>query len=836
MVFISRSIINFFKKIKYLFISLLLTLILVTNHEVILASTPSLQLAQSLTQQGFSQLEEGKPETALETWQSAYQAYKKLNNKQGMNGSLINQSLALQALGSYTIACEALTQALSLNKSICPDSLQKPTNSSQLSYLESTLQNSITEDFQLIGFYNLANVLRVMGEPEISYVILQQCLTSAPQLQNRKIQDNLLLNLANTEVILYNQAKSQYQLTDDFTAQRKAVILAKSQFVAAQKIYQKLSNSQSTVSLQAKLNWLKLLLDNTSSPISQDVPINESVSHIINDILARLDQFSTLSKIESIYGKFKLSRNLINITQTPTLKIRQLTSPNLQSVALSLSQEALADARDLNNIRAIAYGYGTLGKIYTATGELSKAENSYYQGMLYAQSVQAWDIVYQWQWELARLSQVSGKIEQANQFYATAIKNLDKVRSDVLLFNSDIQFAFQEKVEPLYREYISLLLSKNNSHKKYYRQATKIQEELNFAEVENFLRCGKFAENALDARFNHELKDLGYIAYFIKLDDRVEVLVRTPQDIYRHTIDLKIIDEPLTNLFSIIQKSEFVKTEGYTFLTYSQALYQILIQPIKQYLPSSGKIGFVLDSYFQNLPLDMLHDGQQYLLETYITSVGSSAKQLRQSLLKPASTLASGVSQIGPSFSNSIVPKDLRPLPQVKLEIENIKKANPSTITLLDSEFTYNRFEQDIENNSFWAIHLSSHAQFSSDIDQTFVLTWDTPLTVNDLKALLQNKNNLDLLVLSACQTAKGDRRSFLGIAGIAAQAGARGVLASLWLVDADSTAQLMTQFYDELNSGVTKAEALRAAKLSLLKSDKYFHPYYWSAFILVGG
>ncbi len=373
MAFISRLIINCFKKTKYLFLSLLFTLIVVINHEVILAaSTPSLEIAKSLTQQGFSQLYDGKPEAAFQTWQAAYRAYEQLNNEQGMNGSLINQSLALQALGSYTTACQALTQALSLNNGICPDSLQKQTNFSQLSYLKSTLhQKQINEYFQFIGFYNLANVLRVMGEPEISYVILQQCLTSAVQLQNQKIQDNLLLNLANTEVILYNQAKSKYQLTDDFTAQKKAIILAKSKFVAAQQIYQELSNSQSTVSLQAKLNWL---------------------------------------------------------------------------------------------------------------------------------------------------------------------------------------------------------------------------------------------------------------------------------------------------------------------------------------------------------------------------------------------------------------------------------------------------------------------------------LAWDTPLMVNDLKALLQNKSNLDLLVLSACQTAKGDRRSFLGIAGIAAQAGARGVLASLWLVDADSTAQLMTKFYEGLKSGLTKAEALRSAQLSLLKSDKYFHPYYWSAFILVGG
>ncbi|ACC85302.1 TPR repeat (plasmid) [Nostoc punctiforme PCC 73102] len=837
MEFIFHLTINYFKRIKYLFLSLTLTLIVVFNNGAILATPPNLEIAQSLTQQGFLQLYNGQSEAALKAWQSAYRAYEQLNNKQGMNGSLINQSLALQALGSYANACQVLTQALALENRICPHALKEQTNSSQiLSDLKEIFQKQPIQNLQIIGFSNLANVFRAMGEPEVSYTILQYCLTFAAQLQKKEIQDNLLLNLANTEVTLYNQAKSKYQLTDDFTAQKKALILAKSKFDAAQKVYEKLSNSPSTVSLQAKLNWLKLLIDNTSIQLSQYLPLSNSVSRLINDILTNLKQIETLSKVDSIYSKLKLSHNLLKITQSNNLKVKQFTDNNLQSIALSLSQEALASAKKLNNFRAIAYANSTLGEIYAAGGELSKAESSYHDGMLYAQSVQAWDIVYQWQWELARLYKTSGKIEQANKFYSTAIKNLDKVRGDVLLFNSDIQFAFTEKVEPLYREYISLLLNKNNSNKNYNRQAIKIQEQLKFAEVENFLRCGKFAENALDARLDSGLKDLDYIVYLIKLDDRVEVLVKTSQNIYRHTIDLDIIGEPLTNFFNIIQNLEFVDTKGYNFLTYSQAVYQLLIQPIKQYLPSSGKIGFVLDSYFQNLPLDMLYDGQQYLLETYIISVGSSAKQLRQSMLKPAATLASGVSKIGPSFSNPIVPRDLRPLPQVRLEIENIKKANPSAITLLDSEFTHERFSKDIENNSFWAIHLSSHAQFSSDIEQTFVLAWDTPLMVNDLKALLQNKSNLDLLVLSACQTAKGDRRSFLGIAGIAAQAGARSVLASLWLVDADSTAQLMTQFYEGLKSGLTKAEALRSAQLSLLKSDKYFHPYYWSAFILVGG
>ena len=93
----------------------------------------------------------------------------------------------------------------------------------------------------------------------------------------------------------------------------------------------------------------------------------------------------------------------------------------------------------------------------------------------------------------------------------------------------------------------------------------------------------------------------------------------------------------------------------------------------------------------------------------------------------------------------------------------------------------------------------------------------------------------IELLVLSACQTAKGDKRSALGIAGIATQAGARSTVASLWLVEEASTAQLMGKFYQGLKNGLSKAEALRQAQLALLANPEYAHPYYWSSFILVG-
>ncbi|MCM0593847.1 MAG: CHAT domain-containing protein [Gloeotrichia echinulata DEX184] len=824
------------KKAKYLFLGLVLTLVVVLDHGVILAAKPNLETAETLTQQGFLQLYQGQANAALKTWRGAYQAYQELNYQPGMTGSLINQSLAFQALGSYINACQILTQALSLKSWICPNSLhQEATSNKLLSDFKLILQKQPREILQITGFHNLANVLRIMGEPEKSYAIIKHCLALIPQLKaDSRLENQLLLNLANTEFTLYNQAKSKYQLTDEPISHNKALILAKSKFISAQEIYQKLSLEKNEISLKASLNWLNLLLNIKSSNFYPDFTLNKSISVIINSLLTKFNQVEKLPIIECIYYKLNFSRNLIKISQDNNFI--NLSPYNLQSIALSLSQEALINAQKLNNQRAISYALGTLGHIYTVSKELLKAEDYFYNAMSFAQAVQAWDIAYEWQWELGRLYRLSRKLEQANQFYAAAINNLDKTDNDVLLINSNIQFAFKEKVEPLYHEYIDLLLTQDNFNKTYLKKAVEIQEQLNFAEVENFLQCGKFAEASLNSNFQHKLKDLPAIIYLIKLADRVEVVVKTPQEIYRHTVNFSLVSEPLNNLFNIIQSQEFVDTKSLNFFIYSQTIYQLLFEPIKQYLPQSGNLGFVLDSYFQNLPINMLYDGNQYLIEAYNVSIGSSAKQLRQSLLERAKTLVSGVSQIGPSFNNIIVPKNLRPLPQVKIEIENIKKNNPSALTLIDAEFTRDKFQQNVEDNYFSIIHLSTHAQFSSDLEQTFILAWDTPINVQDLKILVQNKSSLDLLVLSACQTAKGDRRSFLGIAGIAAQAGARGILASLWLVDAESTTQLMSKFYDGLKHGLTKAEALQVAQLSLLKSDKYFHPYYWSGFILVGG
>ena len=137
--------------------------------------------------------------------------------------------------------------------------------------------------------------------------------------------------------------------------------------------------------------------------------------------------------------------------------------------------------------------------------------------------------------------------------------------------------------------------------------------------------------------------------------------------------------------------------------------------------------------------------------------------------------------------------------------------------------------------------HLATHAQFGKNVDDSFLLTWEGTIGLKDLDRVLQPSQlglaePIDLLVMSACQTAQGNNRAILGLAGFALRSGARSTLASLWSVDDQATANLMINFYRSLSAPLTsKAGALRQAQINLLNNPAYAHPYFWAPFVLVG-
>jgi CHAT domain-containing protein len=235
----------------------------------------------------------------------------------------------------------------------------------------------------------------------------------------------------------------------------------------------------------------------------------------------------------------------------------------------------------------------------------------------------------------------------------------------------------------------------------------------------------------------------------------------------------------------------------------------------------------------RNLPMAALYDGKQYLVEKYSIALnpGLQLLEARSLLRQQLKALTGGLTESREGFAA---------LPGVESELSQISSELRAEI-LLNQEFTKKALEKRINEAPFPIIHLATHAQFSSKVENTFLLTWDGRINVKDFDRLLrtrerQTTNPIELLVLSACQTATGDKRATLGLAGLAVRSGARSTLATLWSVWDESTAEFMAEFYRELSqTQVSKAEALRQAQLILLKNSKYEHPYFWAPFVLVG-
>lgn len=175
----------------------------------------------------------------------------------------------------------------------------------------------------------------------------------------------------------------------------------------------------------------------------------------------------------------------------------------------------------------------------------------------------------------------------------------------------------------------------------------------------------------------------------------------------------------------------------------------------------------------------------------------------------------------------------------VREEIEMLGKMVPGA-TLLNQDFSVQAFSRQVESGDFRVVHIASHGVFGGSADTTFIMAHDDVITIDRLQGLLRapglNRNPIELLTLSACETAEGDDRAPLGLSGAALKARAKSALGSLWPVSDEAAKVLMGAFYRELaQDGASKARALQQAQLRLLEDKNLRQPYFWAPFIMVG-
>jgi CHAT domain-containing protein len=615
-------------------------------------------------------------------------------------------------------------------------------------------------------------------------------------------------------------------------------------------------STSATTKLRAQLNELSLLVE------IKQLPEAEALWREIQPNLATLPPNRT-----GVYARINLAQSLLKLSSTETKEVAQ-------QLAIALQQ-----AKSLGDQRAMAYALGNLAGVYEQTQQLDNAKELTDQALLLAQTINAPDIAYRWQWQLGRLLKAQGNRESAIAAYDSAVKTLQSLRRDLVSINPDVQFSFRESVEPVYREFVELLLESQGSTKaaqeKDLKQARDVIESLQLAELVNFFR--EDCLNGVPVQID-QVDQKAAVIYPIVLKDRLEVVLTLPNAPLRHYatplpqaevegVFTRLreaiaplgansnrgvaIPNPLQDILSsfttstnrgpiivVKPRDENAPPVQERYITLSQKVYDWLIRPVEQDIAASNvkTLVFVLDGPLVNLPMAVLHDGKQFLVEKYAIALTPGLQLLDAKKPLPRVNLTAfkgGLSKARQNFP---------PLPYVKDELEQIRsEAKVSGELLLDEGFTSTTLQKEIDSIPFPVVHLATHGQFSSNAEDTFILTWDGRLNVNQLNSLLRSreesgKGAIELLVLSACQTAAGDKRAALGLAGVAVRAGARSTVATLWFVSDAATAKLMTQFYRELSdTSITKAEALRRAQVALLKSSDYQEPIYWAPYVMVG-
>jgi CHAT domain-containing protein len=168
-------------------------------------------------------------------------------------------------------------------------------------------------------------------------------------------------------------------------------------------------------------------------------------------------------------------------------------------------------------------------------------------------------------------------------------------------------------------------------------------------------------------------------------------------------------------------------------------------------------------------------------------------------------------------------------------EIGNLTKTQP----LLNQKFTADAFKNDVESANFSTVHIASHGYFGKNIKDSFIMAYDKNLNFQDFEKTINidklKQNPIELLALSACDTAGSNDRMILGFSGLAVKSNALSAVGSLWSINDDAALQLMTNFYTNMSQSKSRAQALQEAQVSMIKSKKYNHPYYWSPFVLIG-
>jgi CHAT domain-containing protein/Tfp pilus assembly protein PilF len=739
-------------------------------------SAAEVSSADQLTAQGLKSFQRGDFEQAVLSWTEAARLYKEQQQPNQESSALIHLSQAYQSLGQYRDALKNLEAALPL--------AEKSGNRTQMA----------------LALGTLGDVYIATGPEQTALKYLNEGLSIAREVNNQDLSAIILNNLGNllTAQQKYPEAIAAYRESASLAGSRNNQLLATRALINA--AIASIRNKQ--------YKEAKALLDRALEQIRALEPSHDKASGLITIGLAYDELRSRL--------------------------------PDSRDSLLLLAQQTYTEAgtvsESIGDRRASSYAWGYLGKLYEDERRYQEALQLTRRATFAAQQLNAPESLYLWEWQTGRLLTKLGNIDDAIGAYRRAVRTIQSIRAELSASYGSPQPSFRETMGPVYFELVDLLLQRASSLQDpnqvgpYLIEAREAVELFKAAELRDYFR-----DDCVDTALS-KVTQLDVVAktavviYPILLPDRIELLVSLPTGLKR--VSVPVGAETLTQEVRQFRRLLEKRTTR-EYLPHAQKLYDWLIRPLEADLASSpiDTLVFVPDGALRTIPMAALHDGKQFLIAKYAVGITPSLNLTDPRPIKRENmkVLAVGVTEAVQGFPA---------LPNVSAELQELHTLLGSE-TLVDKEFLATNLEKKLKDEQFTIVHVASHGEFGNEVDQTFLLTFDDKLSLDRLNQMVGvfrfRDDPLELLTLSACDTAAGDDRAALGLAGIAIKAGARSALATLWSINDEASVDLVVDFYRELKEpSVARAVALQRAQLKMLENPRYEHPRFWSAFLLI--
>jgi CHAT domain-containing protein/Tfp pilus assembly protein PilF len=732
--------------------------------------------AEQSMKEGLRLLHRGDFEQATLSWREAARLYEAEQKFSQQSSALIHLAQAYQALGQYRDAVQNLESALAL--------AEKSNDRTQVA----------------IALAALGNVYIATGPSEIARKYLDEGLRLARELKNQDVSAIILNNLGNllTQQKKYTEALAAYKESVSLASARNNPSLATTALINA-----------ATASTNIKQHKeAKALLDKALDQMRALEPSHDKAAGLVNIGL----------------GYFDLRPDL----------------PDAKESLLLLAHKALSEAgttaESIGDRRTSSYAWGHLGRLYEEEHRYQEALQLTRRATFAAQHVNAPESLYRWEWQTGRLLRKIGTIDDAIGSYRRAVRTLQSIRPELSVSYGAPQTSFRETMGPLYFELVDLLLQRGASLQgrdqvgPYLIEARDTVELFKAAELRDYFRDDCVDTALAKITTLDVVAQTAVVIYPILLPDRTELLVSLPNGLKRLLVPVSA--ETLTQEVREFRR-KLEKRTTREYLPHAQKLYDWLIRPLEPDLLAFPieTLVFVPDGALRTVPMAALHDGKQFLVAKYAlgTTPSLNLTDPRPIKRENMNVLAVGVTEAVQGFP---------PLPNVSEELKALHTLFGST-TLVDREFIASNLEKKLKDEQFTIVHVASHGEFGNEVDKTFLLTFDDKLSLDRLSEMVGvfrfRDDPLELLTLSACDTAAGDDRAALGLAGMAIKAGARSALATLWNINDEASVGLVMDFYRELkDSSISRAMALQRAQKKMLSNPRYEHPGFWSPFLLI--